>query len=101
MTQAEPGKPAGLGSPRPPPWWKTLRADAPFLARTLIGLGMVGLIIAVWWAMTRGSALERYVSPEKVPSPGEVFHNSTVKPSGPTRTSTRPNSLSEAIIQRF
>jgi taurine transport system permease protein len=60
--------------PRPPPWWKTLRADPPFLLRIGIGAGFVALIILIWFFMTLGDTPEdRFISPSKLPSPGEVF----------------------------
>jgi NitT/TauT family transport system permease protein len=60
--------------PRPPPWWKTLRADPPFLLRIGIGAGFVALIILIWFFLTLGDRPEdRFISPSKLPSPGEVF----------------------------
>lgn len=60
--------------PRPPPWWKTLRADPPFLLRIGIGAGFLALIIFVWFLLTLGDRPEdRFISPSKLPSPGEVF----------------------------
>ncbi|MEZ4367512.1 MAG: ABC transporter permease [Kofleriaceae bacterium] len=67
------GPPAEAPPPRPPAWWKTLRADAPTLYRLAIGGGFVGLILAVWWLITRGSPTEAFISPSKLPSPGAVF----------------------------
>jgi ABC-type nitrate/sulfonate/bicarbonate transport system permease component len=64
--------PQAGGLPRPPPWWKTLRADPPFQIRMLIGAGAVGLIFLVWWFITRGDAIDAIVSPSKLPSPGAV-----------------------------
>jgi ABC-type nitrate/sulfonate/bicarbonate transport system permease component len=59
--------------PSPPPWWKTLRADPPPHIRLGLGLGFIALIMILWWFVTRGPAVERIISPVKLPSPGEVF----------------------------
>lgn len=59
--------------PRPPPWWKTLRADPPFVLRIGIGAGFVGLILLLWWLVTRGGPTEAVISPSKLPGPGAVF----------------------------
>ncbi len=59
--------------PRPPPWWRTLRAEGPFLMRFLLGAGAVALVILFWWFLTRGSATEAIISPSKLPSPSDVF----------------------------
>jgi ABC-type nitrate/sulfonate/bicarbonate transport system permease component len=61
------------GEPAPPPWWKTLRADPPFVLRIAIGAGFVGLILLLWWLATRGAPTEAWISPSKLPSPGKVF----------------------------
>ncbi len=75
MTSAPAPSPAPPDSkrPRPPPWWRTLRADAPFVIRFALGAVMVALIILVWWFLTRGGPTEAIVSPSKLPSPGTVF----------------------------
>lgn len=80
---ARPGQPPADGPPQPgpPPWWRTLRAEPPFLMRIVLGIGFVGLVLAVWWGLTRGSddptkADDRPVSRAKLPSPGEVFVSS-------------------------
>ncbi|HEY4244418.1 MAG TPA: ABC transporter permease [Kofleriaceae bacterium] len=74
---AEPAKPAAPAKapavPKPPAWWKTLRADPPFQLRLLIGAGTVGLIFLVWWIVTRGDAIHAIISPSKLPSPGAVL----------------------------
>ncbi|MDX2089506.1 MAG: ABC transporter permease subunit [Kofleriaceae bacterium] len=59
--------------PEPPPWWKTLRADPPAYTRTLLGVGLIFLLLLVWWFVTRGAVTDRIISPSKLPSPGEVF----------------------------
>jgi ABC-type nitrate/sulfonate/bicarbonate transport system permease component len=60
--------------PAPPPWWRTLRADPPFVIRLALGVGMVVALFFVWWLLTRGDTPEqRYISPSQVPSPGDVF----------------------------
>lgn len=42
--------------------------------RIALGLGLVLLVLAVWWLLTRGAtAEERLVSPVVLPSPGEVL----------------------------
>lgn len=64
---------AEVAAPSPPPWWKTLRADAPVIWRLAIGGGFVGLILLVWWFITRGGPTEAIVSPSRLPSPGAVF----------------------------
>lgn len=70
---AEPGTTTKPALPEAPPWWKTLRADGPPAARAALGAGLVGLIILVWWFVTRGEPVERIVPLGKLPSPGEVF----------------------------
>jgi ABC-type nitrate/sulfonate/bicarbonate transport system permease component len=59
--------------PTAPPWWRTLRADPPAPVRLALGFGLIGVLLLVWWLMTRGAATERIISPSKLPSPGEVF----------------------------
>ncbi|HEU0034418.1 MAG TPA: ABC transporter permease [Kofleriaceae bacterium] len=59
--------------PSAPPWYKTLRADPPAHIRTALGIGMIGLIFLLWWFCTRGDAVDRIISPSKLPSPGETF----------------------------
>ena len=67
------GKPAAPGVPEPPPWWRTLRADPPFPSRIALGIGFTALILLIWWFVTRGDPVDRIISPNKLPSPGEVF----------------------------
>ena len=68
--------------PRPPPWWKTLRADPPFQIRMAIGIGAIGFIFLIWWIVTRGDPIDAIVSPSKLPSPGAVVSSvSTLKDS--------------------
>jgi NitT/TauT family transport system permease protein len=59
--------------PRPPPWWRTLRADPPFQVRVAIGAGLVAFIVLLWWLVTRGDAISALVSPSTLPSPNAVF----------------------------
>ncbi|MCC6528402.1 MAG: ABC transporter permease [Polyangiaceae bacterium] len=59
--------------PGAPPWWRTLRADAPLLVRVAIGLAALGVLGVVWWFVTRGDPTEAIVSPAKLKSPGQVF----------------------------
>jgi taurine transport system permease protein len=61
--------------PRPPPWWRTLRADPPFQIRVAIGAGLIAFIVLIWWLVTAGSAITAFVSPSKLPSPGAVLHS--------------------------
>ncbi|MEO7730579.1 MAG: ABC transporter permease [Kofleriaceae bacterium] len=78
---AKPAKPkavaapavASLAPPRPPPWWRTLRADPPVQIRLVIGAALLGFILLVWWLVTRGDAISALVSPSKLPSPGAVL----------------------------
>lgn len=66
--------PVDDGVPTPPSFWRTLRADPPFAIRAALGLGMVLLILLVWWWITHGdNPVERTISPSKLPSPGEVL----------------------------
>jgi ABC-type nitrate/sulfonate/bicarbonate transport system permease component len=59
--------------PSPPPWWKTLRADPPAPVRIALGVGLIALVLLLWWFVTRGAPTDRIISPSKLPSPGEVF----------------------------
>ena len=59
--------------PSAPAWWRTLRADPPAMIRLALGAGMIALLFGVWWFLTRGDAVDRIISPSKLPSPGEVF----------------------------
>jgi len=59
--------------PEAPPWWKTLRADPPTHISALLGVGLIVLVLALWWVVTRGGPTDRIISPSKLPSPGEVF----------------------------
>jgi len=61
------------GVPKPPPWWRTLRADPPFQIRVVIGAALIAFIVVVWWIVTRGTAISAIVSPSKLPSPGAVL----------------------------
>lgn len=71
---AETGATGAPVIPRPPHWFGTLRAEPPALLGKLLGLGCVALVLLVWWLVTRGdTATDRYYSPEKLPSPYEVY----------------------------
>ncbi len=60
--------------PQPPPWWRTLRADPPFLIRMGISFTAIAVVFFVWWLLTRGDTPDqRFISPSKLPSPGDVF----------------------------
>jgi NitT/TauT family transport system permease protein len=60
-------------TPRPPPWWRTLRSDPPVVLRFALGGTMVAFIILLWWLLTRGDPTEAIVSPGRLPSPGGVL----------------------------
>jgi len=59
--------------PKPPPWYRTLRADPPVQLRLAIAGGFLAFLLFLWWFVTRGSPTEAIISPSKVPSPGAVF----------------------------
>lgn len=65
--------PAGPQIPSAPPWWTTLRAEAPAHMRMALGIGLIAVLFFIWWFLTRGAATEAIVSPSKLPSPGKVF----------------------------
>jgi ABC-type nitrate/sulfonate/bicarbonate transport system permease component len=69
---AEPARPAAPAVPKAPPWWRALRAEPPAHLRAALGLSMVGLVLLLWWLVTRGEAEFRIISPARLPSPGEV-----------------------------
>jgi ABC-type nitrate/sulfonate/bicarbonate transport system permease component len=50
-----------------------LRADAPVPLRVGLGIAMVGLLLLFWWSVTRGGPTTAFISPSKLPSPGDVF----------------------------
>ncbi len=82
-TKAPPadGGPAPL--PKPPPWYATLRAEPPAWIGKLLGLACLLLVLGVWWFFTSGdSAVDRRISPSKLPSPGEVWAARNVPPDG-------------------
>lgn len=68
--------------PKPPPWYVTLRAEPPALIGKLLGAACVALLFGVWWYVTRGAAVERIISPAKMPSPHEVWHALSTLPDG-------------------
>jgi len=60
--------------PKAPPWYATLRQDAPGLLPKVLGLACLALILLVWFLFTRGATPDaRPISPSKLPSPGEVL----------------------------
>lgn len=61
--------------PRPPAWWRTLRADPPVQLRMVIGAALIAFVVLIWWFVTRGAAVDAIVSPSKLPSPGAVLHS--------------------------
>lgn len=50
-----------------------MRADPPAHTRFVLGVGLVGMVLLLWFVVTRGAPTERIISPSKLPSPGEVF----------------------------
>lgn len=66
-----------MGGDAKSPWRPfALRLPQPPLVRWLAGLAVVGLILLVWWLVTRGDTAEaRIVSPALLPSLGEVFRS--------------------------
>jgi len=52
-----------VASPKPPPWWKTFRADAPYLIRFLIGVAAIGVAIGFWWLVTQGANEKSNIPP--------------------------------------
>jgi ABC-type nitrate/sulfonate/bicarbonate transport system permease component len=55
-------------------WLWTLRKDPPFVWGKLLGFFCLVLVVGVWWLFTRGDIPEeRWISPSKLPSPGEVI----------------------------
>lgn len=70
-------KPAASGAPalpKPPPWYTTLRTEPPPWIAKLLGLACILLLLGIWWFFTHGdSAVDRRISPAKLPSPGEVW----------------------------
>ena len=82
-TKASPpgGEPPAL--PRPPPWYATLRAEPPAWMGKLLGLACLLLVLGIWWFFTSGdSAVDRRISPAKLPSPGDVFAARDYPPDG-------------------
>ena len=57
----------------PPPWWKRLRTDPPFVFRMALGASAVGVVFLIWWFVTHGEVFARIVSPSVLPSPAEVI----------------------------
>jgi ABC-type nitrate/sulfonate/bicarbonate transport system permease component len=60
--------------PKPPPWYTTLRTEPPAWIGKLLGLACILLVLGIWWFFTSGdSAVDRRISPAKLPSPSEVW----------------------------
>lgn len=62
--------------PRSPSWWGTLRADPPRILGKVLGAACLGLVLLVWFLVTRGDdpqGQDRYFTPVELPSPGEVW----------------------------
>lgn len=55
------------------PWWKRLRAEPTVAIRIALGAIGLGVLLLVWWYLTHGEVEDRIISPNKMPSPGEVF----------------------------
>lgn len=61
------------------PGFFDLRIAPSSLVARLLGLAAVGVIVLLWFLVTRGAAPEdRFVSPVILPSPGEVFRSFSV-----------------------
>jgi NitT/TauT family transport system permease protein len=73
----DPEKTSGLRSPRPAAAWlrrsRTIR-DAPSYKEGLVfGAACVGLVLLVWWILTRGEGSERIVDAYSLPSPADTL----------------------------
>ncbi len=69
-----PAAPAVDELPRPPRWLVTLRAEPPFVLGKVLGLACILAVLGLWYLFTLGDAAhERAISPNALPSPGEVF----------------------------
>src|SRR6185295_9040535 len=54
----------------------TLRFSPPPMTRRLVGVGAMGVVLLVWWILTRGGGPEeRLISPVILPSPAEVVRS--------------------------
>ncbi len=62
-----------IGQPTAPPWWKRLRAEPSVPMALALGPGKVLFVLLIWWFVTRGEVVDRMISPNRLPSPGEVF----------------------------
>ncbi len=71
--ESAPSAASELGIPQPPPWYRTLRADPPAYVRLALGGALIGLILLIWWFITRGAATDAIISPSKLPGPGATF----------------------------
>lgn len=80
--QAEAATAAAPALPSRPSWFTTLRVEPPDWIGKLLSLACVALVFGVWWLVTRGDAVERVVSPVKLPSPGEVWRSMSALPDG-------------------
>jgi ABC-type nitrate/sulfonate/bicarbonate transport system permease component len=75
----KPPAPAAKPTPEPkaPPWWSTLRADPPFVAKVGLGLGMLAIVLLYWWVETRHSI--KFPGPDKVFGTYKQIYGSEVK----------------------
>jgi taurine transport system permease protein len=73
VSAAKPAPHDPTSTASPPPWWTRLRAEPPIPARFAIGTATIVLVFFLWWLATHGDVEERWISPNKMPSPGEVF----------------------------
>lgn len=55
--------------------WTAIRIPPPPFAARLLGVFTVAVLLALWWAATRGQAETRWVSPVILPSPEEVVRS--------------------------
>lgn len=92
-------KPPGEDLPQPPPWWKTLRAEPPAYIRFLLGAGFIAFLMFLWWLVTRGPALERSISPNLLPSPGEVFGSFTGEAGNPRDPGLLDRELGKSTVE--
>jgi ABC-type nitrate/sulfonate/bicarbonate transport system permease component len=59
-----------------PGWLTTVRGRVPRWAAVLLGCLPILALLAAWWLLTQGPVEERAISPNILPSPGEVFSGS-------------------------
>lgn len=93
-TKPAPAKPPSSAPtpPRAPPWYRSLRADPPFVIRLALGAALIAVLLIIWWWLTRGDmvtiqfngrtqelsakvgpSVDRIINADRLPSPGEVF----------------------------